>query len=67
MLDDVRAVLGNGPGADEDVVRAGLVFGVVEMGWNLAWQVAQDAPAARDTFDWWVEAARRGAGTGLLG
>jgi hypothetical protein len=66
ILDDLRAV--SGPAHDEALLRLGLVFGVVEMGWNLAWHLkSRPSPEPRAVFDWWIEAARRGAATGWLG
>lgn len=65
VLDDLRTLWGNR--AHEAMLQLGLVLGVVEMGWNLAWHTAKDTPGAREAFDWWIAAARRGADTGLLG
>lgn len=66
ILDDLRGLWGDAH--DDVLLQAGLVFGVVEMGWNLGWYLAHDpSPAAQATFDWWVQAARAGVATGLLG
>jgi hypothetical protein len=66
LLDDLRAL--DRDAHNEDLLLLGLVFGVVEMGWRLAYDVAlHPLPAARDEFDWWIEAARDGLATGLIG
>ena len=38
LRDDLRDILGPG---HEALLRIGVVFGVVEMGWNLAWQLTR--------------------------
>lgn len=64
LLNDLRDLLGPG---HEALLRIGLAFGVVEMGWNLAWQLTRHpSPLATSEFDWWVQAARDAAQSGLL-
>lgn len=64
LLEDLRDLLGPG---HETLLRIGLVFGVVEMGWNLAWQLTRHpSPIATTEFDWWVQAAREAAQSGVL-
>jgi len=48
-------------------MRVGLVSGIVEMGWNMAMHLTEHGgKAARETFDWWVSAARRALDAGLI-
>jgi len=63
LLDDLRDILGPD---HEALLRIGLVFGVVEMGWNLAWQITRHpSPQATTEFDWWVQAALAASEWGL--
>jgi hypothetical protein len=65
ILDDLRAMWGEDH--DEQLLRVGLAFGVVEMGWNLSWNLAnKPTPTARDAFDWWIDAARQALASSLL-
>jgi hypothetical protein len=51
----------------QQYLTLGLLGGVVEMGWNLAYHATENPDTqSRDAFEWWVEAARRSAATGLL-
>ena len=64
LLDDLRDILGPG---HEALLRIGVVFGVVEMGWNLAWQLTRHpSPQATTEFDWWVQAAQADIHSGLF-
>jgi hypothetical protein len=64
ILDDFREL--RAERHDEDLLRLGLVFGVVEMGWNLA-LAASEHPDRRADLDWWVAAAQRAMVEGLVG
>lgn len=64
LLGDLRNLLGPG---HETLLRIGLVFGVVEMSWNLAWQLTRNpSPQATTEFDWWVQVARDAIRSGLF-
>lgn len=52
---------------DGRLLTVALVLGLVEMGWNLSLAASEGSPAARAEWQWWVEAARRSADTGLIG
>jgi Phosphotransferase enzyme family len=65
VLADLRVI--RGPNHDERALHLGLICGLVELGWNLAWHVVEHPDEVnRRTLDWWVEATRRGLATGLL-
>lgn len=56
ILDDVRSLTRDH--ADEESIRLGLLGGLVEMGWNMAWHAAEHPGAAsQEELDWWVAAA----------
>ena len=64
LVEDVAAVLGP---SGAEALRIGLVFGVVEMGWNLAWHLSEHpSDRTREVFDWWIQAARDSASTGAF-
>ncbi|MFZ1410744.1 MAG: phosphotransferase [Micropruina sp.] len=64
LVSDLRDLLGPG---QEELLQVGLVFGVVELGWNLAWQLAHHpSPQTSAEFDWWVHAARAAANAGCF-
>ena len=52
---------------DGRLLTVGLILGLVEMGWNLSLSASEGSPAARAEWQWWVEATRRSADTGLIG
>lgn len=52
---------------DGRLLTVALVLGLVEMGWNLSLAASEGSSAARAEWQWWVEAARRSADTGLIG
>ena len=52
---------------DARLLTVALVLGLVEMGWNLSLAASEGSPAARAGWQWWVDAARRSADTGLIG
>jgi len=65
ILEDIRDI--TGAHHDEEAMRVGLVSGIVEMGWNMAMHLTEHGgKAARETFDWWVSAARRALDAGLI-
>lgn len=65
VLEDLRTI--RGPNRDERALSLGLLWGLVELGWSLAWHVVEDPDEARRrTLDWWIAGARRGIATGLL-
>ncbi len=65
ILEDIRRLMGERH--DEEVMRLGLLHGIVEMGWNMAFHATEHGDSeALETFEWWVDAARRARSTALL-
>lgn len=52
---------------DGRLLTVALVLGLVELGWNLSLSASDGHPDAQAEWQWWVDAARRSADTGLLG
>ena len=52
---------------DGRLLTVALILGLVEMGWNLSLSASEGSPSARAEWQWWVQAARRSADTGLIG
>jgi hypothetical protein len=69
LLDDFRAIWGDDH--DEVALRLALLAGLVELGWNKAFDVTEDPDPGvrgreRSDLEWWVAQARRTLELGLF-